>query len=106
MHSTIHIELYVCILLLVIMNCWCLFYMNHNINIYCNCMNFDEYKQHIWQANKYFSFVLEYSKRTCPVIVGCKNKPFYYKSTVFATCVNMMLLNYSNPIAISLNDSS
>ena len=37
-----------------------LIYMNCNINIYCNCinicqhwylwMNFDEYKQHIWQA--------------------------------------------------------
>ena len=41
-------------------------------------MNFDEYKQHIWQANKYFSFVFKYSKRTCPVIVECTKQPFYY----------------------------
>ena len=43
-------------------------------------MNFDEYKQHIWQANMYFSFVLRYRKNLFPVVLECNQ---HHSITVF-----------------------
>ena len=86
---TIHIELYVCMFLLLITwncrcNCKCWFYMNCNIDICCNCMNICEWTwmniyATYFTTNKSSSFVFNTVKEpVCSVIRVCTTL-FYYR---------------------------
>ena len=91
MHSTLHlhIELYVCMYFIACLyELLMLIYMNCNIVYFVN--EFGKDKCNIFlQANKSILVLCSdtVKKNLFPVILGCKNKPFYYTG---------MLLYYSS----------
>ena len=64
--------------IIVKVNCKCWFYMNCNIDIWCNCMNFVNelgwiHMQDIWQQTSLLVLCSIQWKNLFPVILGCVN---------------------------------